>query len=62
MATRKPIIYINGYPSELDIASDLLKTLCILKETPSSTRQKEERWDTTKKYPIKNGMAVLGNL
>ncbi len=48
MATRKPIIYINGYPSELDIASDRLNTPWIYRAGSAPTAQTADMWyDTT---------------
>jgi len=48
MATRKPIIYINGYPSELDIASDRLNTPWIYRASSAPTAQTADMWyDTT---------------
>ena len=48
MATRKPIIYINGYPSELDIASDRLNTPWIYRSGSAPTAQTADMWyDTT---------------
>ncbi len=48
MATRKPIIYINGYPSELDIASDRLNTPWIYRSGSAPSAQTADMWyDTT---------------
>ena len=59
MATRKPIIYINGYPSELDIASDRLNTPWIYRSGSAPTAQTADMWYDTANSLLKmwNGSA-----
>ncbi|MBP99032.1 hypothetical protein CMK18_24030 [Candidatus Poribacteria bacterium] len=47
MATRKPIVYINGYPGELDIASDRLNTPWIYRSDIAPTAQEADIWYDT---------------
>ena len=47
MATRKPIVYINGYPGELDIASDRLNTPWIYRSGTAPTAQEADIWYDT---------------
>lgn len=47
MATRKPIVYINGYPSELDIANDRLNTPWIYRSGTAPTAEEADIWYDT---------------
>tara|TARA_R100000655_G_scaffold88533_1_gene128835 strand:- start:8674 stop:9189 length:516 start_codon:yes stop_codon:yes gene_type:complete len=59
MATRKPIIYINGYPNELDTASDRLNSPWIYRSGTAPTAQTADIWYDTSTSVLKmwNGSA-----
>ena len=48
MATRKPIVYIDGYPGELDVTSDRLNLPFIFRAGTAPTAEEADIWyDTT---------------
>tara|TARA_Y100001970_G_scaffold39438_2_gene48600 strand:- start:244 stop:762 length:519 start_codon:yes stop_codon:yes gene_type:complete len=59
MATRKPVIYINGYPQELDASADRLNLPTIFRGSSAPTASTADIWYDTTNNSLKmwNGSA-----